>query len=251
MNHAETLVRYFTDYDFISDHWMQQPKVWDLGEYFLKTAQLRSFERTIRKHVKEYPRSLSVYYKGRLLSLIDSLPRDKYSNLNESAFDLIRHIPVVVHLFHLYNPFYGQVSQLLGYKFQARTQSGVFFSGNNAQGAKNHRDRSHIFVFQHQGRCRWRLRDKANENEILNVIMEPGKVLYVPQGVHHQVERLDDFHTHVTLGLRYRTPRAEMKKLHSIPMLRPAIPPEQRNLGMEELPQLFATYSGRPLRPDN
>jgi ribosomal protein L16 Arg81 hydroxylase len=252
MKNTQALIKQFTSELFIRRYFMKRPGVFDFGKYFLKTAKIPGSDQVIRKHAKDFPSSMNFYYKGRSVYMFADFSKEKAKERYHSALSFLRQShPILLSQFAEWNQFYGEVLKGLGEFYKAETQSMIIYSPQGAQGAKKHIDRSHIFVFQHEGRCRWIVHNREKKKLVLDVILRPGQVLHVPQGFYHQVERRSIFHTHVTLGLRYKTPRAEMKMLYAHPMLAPAIPEYHQKLTKSELKALIASYPNQPLLPDN
>jgi len=99
----------------------------------------------------------------------------------------------------------------------ARTQTNIYLTPPRAQGFKPHWDTHDVFVLQVEGSKRWRLYDGGRLAPLKSerfdpAIHEPGLVLaeftlsagdalYVPRGIMHAAESLDDTSLHITLGM--------------------------------------------------
>ena len=99
----------------------------------------------------------------------------------------------------------------------ARTQTNIYLTPPHAQGFKPHWDTHDVFVLQVEGSKRWRLYDGGRLAPLASeqfdpAVNEPGPVsaeftvsagdaLYIPRGVMHAAESLDDTSLHITLGM--------------------------------------------------
>lgn len=250
MRNVDKLLKLFCDDNFIANYWQRQPKVWtEAKNLFLKTADLAHFAKLIDRHWNLFPESMSFYRKGRQ---IDYESFQNVDNIGvDSWIELLRQHPVLVQRLYLSNEFFAQLSVLMQYHFGAFTPVSAYVSYGNTKGAKKHRDRGHIFVFQFQGSCKWTLHDKSSRKKIDEVVMKPGMLMYVPQGIYHRVERLSEFNLHVSVGLRYYHPQDEMKSMLNLPVFLPALPAEHRNLNIDKQSALLERYSDQPLERDN
>jgi len=99
----------------------------------------------------------------------------------------------------------------------ARTQTNIYLTPPRAQGFKPHWDTHDVFVLQVEGSKRWRLYDGGRLAPLKSErfdpeVHEPGQVvaeftlsagdaLYVPRGIMHAAESLDETSLHITLGM--------------------------------------------------
>mgnify|MGYP001384087820 CR=1 FL=1 len=250
MRHVDRLLSSFTDPIFIAKHWQKEPKVWnDLKKYFIKTSNFGNYLKLIDRHLREFPDSLAFLVKGKQVDFNQITASDDLA-----TNDLLQYLqwhPMLVQSLYLSNEFFAQLATLMQYHFNAFTPTSAYFSYGGTRGAKKHRDRSHIFVFQFDGKCRWILHSKNKRTEIMDVVMKPGMVMYVPQGIYHRVERISDFNAHVTMGLRFLHPRDEMQQMLRNPILHPALPDELLTLSANAQTDLLEKYSNQPLVRDN
>lgn len=247
---VDNIVSLFTDPSFIATYWQRQPRVWQLtNDIFLKTANLGGFQKLIKRHWELFPEGVSFYYKGRQIDY------EAFKNTQEITPEFWREVlkqhPVVIQQLYLSNAFFCQLSTLMQYYFGAFTPVSAYVSYGNTKGAKKHRDRGHVFVFQFKGTCKWILHAKNKRTKLMEVVMEPGMMMYIPQGVYHRVIRMSEFNTHVSVGLRYYNPRHEMQCMLAHQVFQPALLPEHRNLNENQQAALLANYSDEPLKRDN
>lgn len=250
MRNVDKLIKMFCDPDFIAEHWQKQPRVWtEARDYFLKTARLSPFDKLIDRHWKLFPGSMSLYKMGRQIDYeqFQDIPGITLS----TWLDLLKEHPVLIQQLYLSNEFFSQLSVLMQHFFGAFTPVSAYVSHGGTRGAKKHRDRGHVFVFQFQGNCKWILHDKNKRKKLNEVVMRPGMVMYIPQGVYHRVVRLSAFNLHVSMGLRYFHPRHELQCMLTNPVFEPALLKEHRNLNEKEKASLLAQYSDQPLKRDN
>ena len=101
------------------------------------------------------------------------------------------------------------------------TQCNVYLSPPNCYGFGPHFDTHDVFVLQVHGRKKWRLyRDyiqlplpsqatalpkPPEESTCIEIILEPGDTLYVPRGLVHDADSLEEASAHITLGLLSHT----------------------------------------------
>uniref|UniRef100_A0A336L1S4 Bifunctional lysine-specific demethylase and histidyl-hydroxylase n=1 Tax=Culicoides sonorensis TaxID=179676 RepID=A0A336L1S4_CULSO len=104
--------------------------------------------------------------------------------------------------------------------FHCMTGTNVYLTPPNSQGFAPHYDDIEAFVLQVEGKKHWRLYNPRNENEvlpressenfdqseigspILDVILEPGDLLYFPRGFIHQANTVPGFYSlHITLSV--------------------------------------------------
>lgn len=97
--------------------------------------------------------------------------------------------------------------------------SNVYLTPAGTQGFAPHYDDIEAFVLQLEGKKRWRVYKPRNEEEklsrfssvnfsqaelpepIIDVVLEPGDLLYFPRGFPHQANALDDIHSlHITVS---------------------------------------------------
>ncbi|WP_419858279.1 cupin domain-containing protein [Candidatus Palauibacter irciniicola] len=99
----------------------------------------------------------------------------------------------------------------------ARTQTNIYLTPPRAQGFKPHWDTHDVFVLQVEGSKRWRLYDGGRLAPLRSERFDPaihepgpvlaeftlsaGDVLYVPRGIMHAAESLEDTSLHITLGM--------------------------------------------------
>lgn len=98
-----------------------------------------------------------------------------------------------------------------------RTQTNIYLTPPHAQGFKPHWDTHDVFVLQVEGSKRWRLYDGGRLVPLASERFDPaahepgpvlaeftvsaGDALYIPRGVMHAAESLDDTSLHITLGM--------------------------------------------------
>lgn len=100
-----------------------------------------------------------------------------------------------------------------------RVQANAYFTPPRSRGLALHFDPHSVFAVQLAGRKRWNVSEpierlprrrwsrvrhagRADTPELLDLVLEPGDVLYVPRGFLHRVATLDEPSLHVTVGIR-------------------------------------------------
>jgi ribosomal protein L16 Arg81 hydroxylase len=101
--------------------------------------------------------------------------------------------------------------------FRAGTQINVYAAFRAVHGLDLHRDDQEIFILQLDGRKRWLLYgfsvDGVNRNELssssvppagalLDQILQPGDLLYIPRGCYHLAVPMNEPALHLTLGVK-------------------------------------------------
>ncbi len=94
--------------------------------------------------------------------------------------------------------------------FQADTQINVYASWRSLHGLDVHRDDEEVFVLHVHGRKRWLLygfgdarldRSQPAAGAILDTVLSPGAVLYIPRGCYHLALPMNEPTLHLTVGV--------------------------------------------------
>jgi hypothetical protein len=125
-------------------------------------------------------------------------------------------------------------AQALGADLGHPVQVNAYVTPPQSQGFAAHYDVHDVFVLQVAGRKRWRvhapvhaapLRDqpwtdhraaveaRAQEEPLLDVVLEPGDALYLPRGFLHAATALGDTSAHLTAGIHVWTRRHLVERL--------------------------------------
>jgi hypothetical protein len=88
--------------------------------------------------------------------------------------------------------------------FGASTQINVYAGWRALHGLDVHCDDEEVFVLQVDGRKRWRLDGATRDAQppVLDQVLEPGNLLYMPRGCYHVAIPLDEPTLHLTVGIR-------------------------------------------------
>ncbi|MET9498447.1 cupin domain-containing protein [Streptomyces sp. NPDC006552] len=124
---------------------------------------------------------------------------------------------VVVQNLHEWHRPAREVCRRAAELFEAKVGAVAFWSPPGEAGLRVHRDDGHLFVVQICGTKRWYLydtpaapglwepgyvADPAELGEPTTVDVRAGQVLYLPDGIAHHTETLDEESVHVTLAVR-------------------------------------------------
>jgi hypothetical protein len=132
--------------------------------------------------------------------------------------------------------------------FSCPVQTNIYLTPPNAQGFQTHYDNHDVLVLQVEGSKRWRLYDApvgtpyrgerftpgrfAQTEPRVELVLNPGDVLYVPRGLMHDAvnEGTDEASLHITTGLLLKTwadflLEAVSEAALRTPQLRRALPP--------------------------
>lgn len=103
-------------------------------------------------------------------------------------------------------------------EWKVRFQANIYVTPPNSQGFGTHPDSHDVFIIQVAGKKSWRLYEGILENPSLasigkmkefsqskhpikeELVMNVGDVLYIPQGMYHDADTLDEASVHITVG---------------------------------------------------
>lgn len=107
----------------------------------------------------------------------------------------------------------GEFARLLGESLRDHVRINVYYSPPKAAGFGWHWDPLDLFIVQISGRKRWQVLPQGSTDEsqlLIDVILEPGQVLYLPQNCRHNVILADDEPSiHLAIGYNSRFARAK------------------------------------------
>jgi hypothetical protein len=105
--------------------------------------------------------------------------------------------------------------------FNHGVHTNIYLTPRGAQGFDPHYDTHEVFVLQISGRKHWKIFDSlvelphqsqpfhpsmyAPSTPVLELDLEPGDLLYLPRGLVHTTQTLDEASAHVTLGISIYT----------------------------------------------
>lgn len=85
--------------------------------------------------------------------------------------------------------------------FQIDFSVNAYLGQDGSKGFGMHRDNHDVFIWQQSGRKLWEVRDQYNEQVILQVLLPPGGLLYIPQGYFHAAQTpAGEESLHLTMG---------------------------------------------------
>ncbi|NUP41422.1 MAG: hypothetical protein HOY76_31450 [Streptomyces sp.] len=114
------------------------------------------------------------------------------------------------------HPGVREFCRMFGEVFATRSDAVAFLTPPGTQGYEAHRDAVDVFVVQLEGRKRWRLWDDRSAGTglcdveelgapSLDVLLEPGDLLYIPYHTPHVAVAEDETSLHLSVTLRPRT----------------------------------------------
>jgi hypothetical protein len=146
--------------------------------------------------------------------------------------------------------------------FNHGVHTNIYLTPRRSQGFDPHYDTHEVFVLQISGRKHWKIFDSLVElphqsqpfhpsmykpsTPVLELDLEPGDLLYVPRGVVHTTQTLDEASAHVTLGISLYTYieilTVWLQGLRNHPAARTGLPPGflNRREGKSALARDFA-----------
>ena len=161
----------------------------------------------------------------------------------------------------------AELCRALELEFSHAIQTNIYLTPPNAQGFQTHYDTHDVLVLQVEGTKRWRLYDTpvgapfrgeqftpdavAAGEVTLELVMNPGDVLYVPRGLMHDAVNADTDgpSLHITTGILVKTwadvlLEAVSEAALKSPALRAALPPGFTEMDVAELkPQIDAAMA--------
>lgn len=111
---------------------------------------------------------------------------------------------VVLQGLHRYWPPVRRLCRDLELVLTHPVQANAYLTPPVAQGLDVHQDGHDVFALQTFGRKHWVVFDPAKEGDApeLDVVLEPGDCLYVPEGTPHAARTVDEPSLHLTVGVR-------------------------------------------------
>lgn len=221
---------------FVGECYMQWPCVFRIGQHFLKQARVAKPENMIWYHAHKHRRDTRVMKRKYAAKLSKKFPFRRRKDYGDSVVQLARRKTFILYAYDRVNSFYNSLAEELVYAYDAdRYVVTAFASLGGVRGLKRHKDGYHVFSFQHTGKSRWRIYDRLRMRLLLDVVLEPGDVIYVPLGFYHEVERLTAEECHVSIGITYRNQIEAFEALYTNPVLQLALVPEERGLKDDDL----------------
>lgn len=89
-------------------------------------------------------------------------------------------------------------------------QANAYLTPPGSQGFAVHADTHDVFVFQTHGSKLWEVHDDEGRHDVL---LEPGRVMYLPTGTRHAARAQDTASLHVTLGINQLTWRSLLDRV--------------------------------------
>lgn len=133
---------------------------------------------------------------------------------------------------HLFFPEIYKLNATLQEYFSCMVGSNVYLTPPNSQGFAPHYDDIEALVLQVEGKKRWRVYAPRSSEEVLprvssknfdeceigspvlDIILEPGDLLYFPRGYIHQANTVEGFHSlHVTLSTYQKNSWADLMEI--------------------------------------
>jgi len=111
---------------------------------------------------------------------------------------------VVLQGLHRYWPPVSRLCRDLELILTHPVQANAYLTPPVAQGLNVHHDGHDVFALQTFGRKHWVVFDPARPGDTpeLDVVLEPGDCLYVPEGIPHAARTVDEPSLHLTIGVR-------------------------------------------------
>ncbi|GAB0095555.1 Bifunctional lysine-specific demethylase and histidyl-hydroxylase NO66 [Sergentomyia squamirostris] len=204
---------------FFKTHWEKQALLVSRqnSEYFKKFVSLSAIDEVLRSNSVLFTENIDItsYIDGERKTL-NGTGRANATNVWESYNEgcSVRFL----------NPhiFFQEIQRLMATLqeyFECMVGSNMYLTPPNSQGFAPHYDDIEAFILQIEGKKRWRLYKPRNSNEylprvssknftqedvgepFLDVILEPGDLLYFPRGTIHQAHTVSSHHSlHLTIS---------------------------------------------------
>jgi hypothetical protein len=107
---------------------------------------------------------------------------------------------IVLQGLHRYWPPVSRLCRDLELVLTHPVQANAYLTPPVAQGLDVHQDAHDVFALQAHGRKHWIVVEAATPE--LDVVLEPGDCLYVPEGTPHAARTVDEPSLHLTIGIR-------------------------------------------------
>ncbi|XP_058449848.1 bifunctional lysine-specific demethylase and histidyl-hydroxylase NO66 isoform X2 [Malaya genurostris] len=218
--------------DFMTDYWEKKPLLVQRNNnsYYSELVSRAKIDEMLRRHNIEYTKNIDVtsYREGeRETHNPDGrvLPPEMWSFYEEGCS--IRMLNPQTYLRGIYS-----LNVKLQEFFHCMTGANFYLTPPNSQGFAPHYDDIEAFVLQVEGRKHWKLYSPRSTNEvlprvssanfnqeeigmpILEVILEPGDLLYFPRGIIHQACTVPGHHSlHVTMSVYQKNSWADFLEL--------------------------------------
>jgi ribosomal protein L16 Arg81 hydroxylase len=116
----------------------------------------------------------------------------------------------------------AKISRELDLHYEGLTTANAFLTPPNSKGFPPHFDTHDVFILQTSGKKRWLVYESEISNPtpdqiyhidktasrvtLVDVILSPGDILYIPRGFVHEAEAQIEASLHVTIGIRPKKP---------------------------------------------
>ncbi|XP_058825896.1 bifunctional lysine-specific demethylase and histidyl-hydroxylase NO66 [Topomyia yanbarensis] len=218
--------------DFMAQYWEKKPLLIQRNDhsYYSELVSRAKIDEMLRKHNIEYTKNIDVtsYREGKRETHNPDgrvLPPDMWSFYNEGCS--IRMLNPQTCLRGIY-----KMNVKLQEFFHCMTGANFYLTPPNSQGFAPHYDDIEAFVLQVEGRKHWKLYSPRTASEvlprvsspnfiqeeigvpILEVVLEPGDLLYFPRGIIHQASTVPGHHSlHVTMSVYQKNSWADFLEL--------------------------------------
>ncbi|XP_055704225.1 bifunctional lysine-specific demethylase and histidyl-hydroxylase NO66 [Phlebotomus papatasi] len=223
VNHARELLQWMISPvqlpDFLETYWEKKALLVSRNNplYFKKLVSLKGIDEVLRNESVLFTENIDItLYEDGERKTLNETGRAMASNVWESYREgcSVRFL----------NPqiFFREIHLLdatVQEYFECMVGSNMYLTPPNSQGFAPHYDDIEAFILQVEGKKRWRLYEPRNPDEYLarvssrnfsqdevgepfmDVVLEPGDLLYFPRGTIHQAHTVDNHHSlHITIS---------------------------------------------------
>ncbi len=205
------------DFDFLLKRFKRLP---DLSAEF-KDVYLSDYPYVIKKQSKDL--KLSKYLLDNIFmessnfkkhevqnrieqELTHPLKEEDYLNITIRQFIKKLKYSVVIIQLQLNNRVLEKLSYKLSKKFKIPVGVNAYFTPHSSQTLPLHFDNHSVFLYQVFGKKRWLVKDycptSSKQIDIIDTILEPGDILFIPKGYYHEAFALKKEHSfHLTFGV--------------------------------------------------
>ena len=202
------LVAPLTEEAFFSEYWTQKPLVATHSESLLEGLfDLDDLERYLVS-VQPGVGSLLLVREGKPAptTVFEDMFREGYSTQTVySAFS--EGYTIVLNFVHERWPPVKLLTTHLEEVLQCKVQTNIYITGESSQGFGVHSDLHDVLILQTHGAKNWTIYPKPGGGEapLLELVMEKGTVLYMPQGFPHAAHTKSGFSVHLSIGIHHYT----------------------------------------------
>jgi ribosomal protein L16 Arg81 hydroxylase len=193
---------------FFADYWTKQPLVSRQAPALLEGLfDLDDLERYLVS-VQPGVGSLLLVKEGKPAptTVFEDMFREGYSTQTVyAAFS--EGYTIVLNFVHERWPPVKRLTTHLEEVLQCKVQTNIYITGESSQGFNVHSDLHDVLILQTHGAKNWTIYPKPGGGDapLMELVLEEGTVLYMPQGFPHAAHTASGFSVHLSIGIHHYT----------------------------------------------